>query len=302
MGDAAQIALTKEARRKNISFSTAATVAARFRRFAEYAKIKGVARMEDVTKAFIVAYGEGLARKVESSEMSASYAQNLLSAVNTVFRIVSPQGWASVSPTDDCGIAKRNFVRKEPTLDIFDCEQAVIYLRNKGLNRAACVAELGFRFGMRSKESSLFDAKKAEKEIDGWGFGTFTVEKGTKGGRKREASLQYREELEALNNAVAVQGSDRSIMPKEDTWKSWREHGLKKGREALHEIGIKGFHEFRAAYAAKRYKDIVIDWEAPCNGGVIFDKSEDLKARKIIAQELGHGRIDVVASYIGGRS
>jgi integrase len=155
---------------------------------------------------------------------------------------------------------------------------------------------------LRSKEASLLDAQKAEKELYGWFEGTFKVEKGTKGGRKREVRLQGYDEREALSNAAKIQGNGRSIMQKNDTWQTWRENGLRKGRETLQEIGIKGFHEFRAAYATRRYEEIVRDREAPCISGAIFDKEEDMRARKIIAKELGHSRVDVVSAYIGGRS
>jgi hypothetical protein len=36
-------------------------------------------------------------------------------------------------------------------------------------------------------------------------------------------------------------------------------------------------------------------------GGRIADPSVDAEARRIIARELGHDRIDVVAEYIGAR-
>jgi hypothetical protein len=42
-------------------------------------------------------------------------------------------------------------------------------------------------------------------------------------------------------------------------------------------------------------------WAAPVAGGEIADRDADREAREQIAEELGHGRIDVVSEYIGGR-
>ena len=63
------------------------------------------------------------------------------------------------------------------------------------------------------------------------------------------------------------------------------------------------FHELRAAYACERYEQIT-QCPAPINGGKCcqVDRNLDSEARRQISYELGHGRIDVVATYIGGRT
>ena len=74
-------------------------------------------------------------------------------------------------------------------------------------------------------------------------------------------------------------------------------------RETLHELGLKGFHELRAAYACERYQQLT-GHAAPVNGGHChrIDRDLDQQARQQISLELGHNRIDVVAAYIGGRA
>lgn len=299
--DAVRMELYRQALKKNMSFLTAQTLAVRFAKFHRFMKSKGISRLEIIDKELALEFGKSLAKKVDADEMSASYAQNLVSAINSVLIIARHSEWVPISPTLDCGIAKRKAVRVKPTLTIDQCERAVRYLRTKGHHRAATVAELAYTFGLRSKEASLLDTRIAKKEANEDFVGTFRVEKGTKGGRKRKVPIQYAEERVVLNHALETQGFGRSLMPEEDTWKTWRDKGLREGRDALHDLNIKGYHEFRAAYAAQRYASLVEYWEAPCNGGIIFDKCDDAEARAVIARELGHGRVDVVSSYVGGR-
>lgn len=299
--DAVRMELTRQVPKRSMSFASAQTNTERFSRFHKFMKSKGVAKLEDVSKELVIEYGLSLAELVEDEFLQAAYAHNLISAINSVLKLARSSDWVSVSPTKDCKLPNRSAIRTKPTLTLEQCEDAVKYLRAKGLERATCIAELSYMFGLRSKEASLLNLKEALKESDLHFEGTFTLDRGTKGGRKRKVLIKFEEERDALKKAAEIQGKGRSLMPSSDSWKSWRENGLRHGRDTLHDLNIKGYHEFRAAYAARRYVELVSGWEAPCNGGVIFDKNEDLKARKIIAEELGHGRISVVSSYIGGR-
>lgn len=72
--------------------------------------------------------------------------------------------------------------------------------------------------------------------------------------------------------------------------------------KVFHDQNLKGFHDLRAAYACHRYEQITAH-RAPINSGkcYLIDRRLDRKARVQISQEQEHGRIDVVAAYIGGR-
>lgn len=74
-------------------------------------------------------------------------------------------------------------------------------------------------------------------------------------------------------------------------------------REVLHEHGLKGFHELRAAYACDRYEHLT-GQAAPIYGSLRYgvDRGLDRQARRQIGLELGHNRVDVVSAYIGGRT
>jgi hypothetical protein len=97
-------------------------------------------------------------------------------------------------------------------------------------------------------------------------------------------------------------GCERNLLRPEDSFDSLVNNGeINLARRHLNEFGIKGYHELRAAWACERYMQ-----EAGCpapvmQGGRIADPSVDAEARRIIARELGHDRIDVVAEYIGAR-
>lgn len=110
-----------------------------------------------------------------------------------------------------------------------------------------------------------------------------------------------REALEFARQ-VSPAGSRNLIAPHE-SYLSILQGIVRPARDTLHARNLKGFHELRAAYASERYEQIT-QHRAPINGGECcqLDKPLDREARRQISYELGHGRIDVVASYIGGRA
>ncbi len=106
-------------------------------------------------------------------------------------------------------------------------------------------------------------------------------------------------------NAFAAQASpkgSRNLLAEDETYKGFHQTIVRPARELLHQNGLKGFHELRAAYACARYEQLTRH-PAPINGGRCYqqDRHLDAQARTQIGYELGHGRIDVVAAYIGGR-
>jgi hypothetical protein len=59
------------------------------------------------------------------------------------------------------------------------------------------------------------------------------------------------------------------------------------------------FHDLRAAYACERYKALT-GYDAPCIvGRRLAPRDEHQRAAERLAQELGHNRTDVLASYYG---
>jgi hypothetical protein len=101
---------------------------------------------------------------------------------------------------------------------------------------------------------------------------------------------------------ISPAGSSNLIAPNE-SYQSLLQKIIRPARDVLHSHNLKGFHELRAAYACERYEQIT-QHRAPINGGQCYqlDKNLDRKARMQISYELGHGRIDVLAAYIGGQT
>ena len=52
-------------------------------------------------------------------------------------------------------------------------------------------------------------------------------------------------------------------------------------------------------YACKRYRQLTGAAAPAVAGRRDVDKTTDRAARQVISRELGHGRIDVVAAYVG---
>lgn len=300
MSRAAGVFLSQAVSRGELSFSSAFTLEDRFSQFAQYAKEQGIGRMEGIDGYMVREFGRELAERVENQEISESYAQNLVSSVNTVMTLATKGDWQSVSPTKDCGISERSFLRQEApeSLNREIYESARDAVRSELGDRASAIVELARELGLRSKEASLIDAQKAyfqAKET-----GKVTISEGTKGGREREIPITSENQIQALQKAAEAQGEGRAMIPKGENWKSWREGQLREIREIVQEKTGGGLHDLRSAYACQRYQELT-GWQAPSAGGQIENRVIDREARERISQELGHGRIDVISSYVGGQ-
>lgn len=297
MASAGRIALARVQRAGGCSFSTVATVASRWSQFCEYAKFIGVGRMERINGDIVIRYAAHLKDLILEDELAVSTGQNYLSAINTVMHAVT--NWKSVNPVADCSMAKRNNIRTIPPASNETINFAIQTLNNSGLKRQALMASLAFQFGLRSKESSLVDyrnlLKKAQRDK------TVLIHKGTKGGRKRQIPLTSDEQINTLICASDFDSCEAKLIPDNQAWSVWRDGGLRDGRQILINCGLTGYHELRAAYACTRYKSLT-GYPAPCFEGFrLAGRNDDLEARYMIAEELGHGRIDVTGSYLGSR-
>lgn len=294
MGRAGQIALERACAAKSISFATAAKYGHDWKLFCAWAKERGAKQMERITPDMVRQYGRDLASKADDSILKPSTAQDRVTAVNRVMQFAG-SGWTSISSTKDCGISERSHVRVGAPAAL---DRSVYQARLASVNAAAsprgvAICELARNLGLRSKEASLFDANAGLKEARE--RGCISISDGTKGGRGRELPITSEAQIRTLELAAQAQGSARAVMPADQNWKQWRQGELRTVREAMG-----GLHELRSAYACERYAEIT-GHAAPCTGGQILDRDVDRGARLVISQELGHGRIDVAAEYLGGR-
>jgi hypothetical protein len=134
------------------------------------------------------------------------------------------------------------------------------------------------------------------------------IQDGTKGGRTGASAPRWIAVDDHIRGAlefarlVSPAGSRNLIAPNE-SYLSVLQEIVRPARDTIHAHKLKGFHELRAAYACERYEQITLH-RAPINGGKCCQLNQrlDQEARKQISYELAHGRIDVVAAYIGGRT
>jgi len=287
--------------KSGLSFSSIATLAKRWEGFCAWTKPQGIKRMEKIGRDDVIRYGAELAGKVRSGEMEASTAQNYVSAVNTVLGIARGDRALEVSPTADCGIGKRTGIATSSKA-IGETEHR--QLQESLPERLGAILELQRKFGMRFKESALLDARGALKTaLSDKGI---RIVDGTKGGRARTVPIVKKEQVDALVRAAAIQDG-RSMMPKASRYVDFQ-------RACYREFS--NWHGERHAYAQARYEALV---GAPCPvvAGIKHGKAHhvflaerlgitirqakacDIENRKIIAEELGHGRIGITNTYLG---
>lgn len=301
MAKAGQTALQNSVREGAVSFSTAATNGERWNSFTAWAKENDVKKMENVSPELVQKYGQELAAQVKAGDLAAATAQNYVSAVNSVMTIATKGEWQSVSPTKDCGIEQRSAGRQDApgALDREGYSRAVDAVRAEVGERAAAVVVLCRELGLRSKEASLLNARAALAEAQE--RGAVTITEGSKGGREREVPITSPAQMQVLERAAQAQGDARAVMPPDQNWQTWREGDLREAREVVQEHTGGGLHDLRAAYACERYQALT-GHAAPCTGGQIENRERDQAARLVVAEELGHGRAEVAAEYLGGRS
>ena len=288
-------------------FGTVASHAQRWQQFCKWARSShGINDACAVGQSLLEIYAADLAERVEDETLAVSYAQNLIVSANItlealrqdkIIRIDSPASW----------VGKRQTVRtKIPDgMDWADIDRLVARLRQKHLHRAAIIVLLCRSFGIRLREAVL--ANLADWHRQARERGQIDIREGTKGGRGKEVErwvpVSERGRV-ALREAVQVRnqlGGQNLLRPDETFDDLVNDGEVHRARKILHEFGIKGYHELRAAWACERYQEIS-GATAPILQLVTSPGQEiDDQVRLALARELGHDRIDVVAAYIGTR-
>lgn len=234
--------------------------------------------------------------------MKTSYAQNLVSSVNVTLAALRGDHAIEVSPSRLIG--PRTAVRTiaPEAMDRASVVRAGADLWARGHHSAACLIRLARDLGAREREACLLDCRQAL--MDARDRGHVFITRGTKGGRGRYIPRVVpvsEEALASLQQAAAVQGDGTNLIPPEMQFSKFRNHVVGVAIPALRRHGCRHIHDLRASYACWRYLQMT-GFAAPCvAGGRVADKNADLLAREVLAQELGHSRVDVIAAYVGGR-
>ncbi|WP_368607871.1 integrase domain-containing protein [Pseudomonas fulva] len=249
-----------------------------------------------------------LRQQIQQGELRIATAQNRLSSVNrTLAALRGNLDVRIVSPSQALG-QQRSIVRTRAPdgQDYQNVQRVAQVLAQQQHERVAAIVMLARTTGMRLREAILADLPRLHREAEY--LGRINIQDGTKGGRSGASAPRWviaNEEVKAalqLAREASPTGS-RNLLFRDENYALFMQRTVLPARATLHEYGLKGFHELRAAYACKRYEQLT-GLATPINGGhgCRTDRDLDHQARLQISLELGHNRIDVVSAYIGGRS
>ncbi|MDH3374814.1 MAG: integrase domain-containing protein [Gammaproteobacteria bacterium] len=285
----------------NGHYGTVAGHSERWRRFVAWCRDEQeICDSRLINSEVVQDYGKSLSDKVDAG-MSPAYAQNLLSSVNVVLEAMRGDRQIRVAPVEFVG--RRSRVRTNPPagLDQKVVHQCAEQLRQNGHERVAATAEVARAMGLRLKEASLLNARVALGQVKKHGAVNITA--GTKGGRGHRVDRWVPVSGAAIGclvRAANAQGKGRNLVPSNLTWKQWYSRVHHVWASVRGDYGLKKIHDLRAAYACDRYQQLTGSAAPVVASRRIADRSTDRAARLTIAQELGHARDDVVATYIGG--
>jgi len=267
----------------------------------------GINDARQIDRKVLADYAAYLRDVVGRGDLAVSTAQNRLSSVNrTMAALRGDQCVKLPSPSKALGMQRTAVRQLVPQgQDREQVKQIVDALCSHHHPRPAAIVLLARATGMRLREAILADLPRLSREANG--LGRINIQDGTKGGRAGASAPRWIVVDDHIRDAlgfareVSPEGSRNMIAPTE-SYLDFLQDVVRPTRDILHAHNLKGFHELRAAFACERFEQIT-QHRAPINGGHCcqVDSRLDREARKQISYELGHGRIDVVAAYIGGR-
>ncbi|MEX0167424.1 integrase domain-containing protein [Pseudomonas brassicacearum] len=268
----------------------------------------GLNDARQIGRQTLLDYAVHLRQQVEQGELAIATAQNQLSSVNRTMAALRGDQYVKVpSPSKAIGKQRTSVRTVAPKgQDYNQMKQIVDTLCEHQLPRAAAIVQLARATGMRLREAILADLPRLKREAEL--YGKINIQDGTKGGRSGASAPRWIMVDEHIRDAlrfakqVAPDGS-RNLLSPNERYLDFQQRIARPARNILHKHNLKGFHELRAAYACERYEQITRH-SAPVNDGRCYqlERHLDTEARIQISYELGHGRIDIVSAYIGGRT
>lgn len=268
----------------------------------------GLNDARQIDRQTLLDYAEHLRHQVEQGAIGIATAQNRLSSVNRTMAALRGDQYVKVpSPSKALGMRRTSVRRSLPQgQDPEHVKRIVDVLCEHQMPLAAAIAQLARATGMRLREAILADLPRLKREAEH--YDKINIQDGTKGGRGGATAPRWitvdDHIREALRYAEQVSPDGiRNLLAPNESYLDFQREIVRPARDILHTRNLKGFHELRAAYACERYEQITHHL-APINGGRCrhLDPRLDREARLQISHELGHGRIDVVSAYIGGRA
>ncbi|MCV4185466.1 integrase domain-containing protein [Pseudomonas aeruginosa] len=268
----------------------------------------GINDARQIDRKVLADYAAYLRDAVRRGDLAVSTAQNRLSSVNRTMAALRGDQCVKLSSPSKALAMQRTGVRRSVPQgqDRAQVKQIVDALCRHHQLRVAAIVLLARATGMRLREAILANLPRLIREANGQG--RINIQDGTKGGRAGASAPRWIAVNDHVRGAlgfarqVSPAGSRNLIAPHE-SYLNFLQEIINPARAILHAHKLKGFHELRAAYACERYEQIT-QYRAPIHGGqcCLADRNLDREARMHVSYELGHGRIDVVAAYIGGRT
>jgi hypothetical protein len=281
-------------------FSSQDTHEARWDQAVAFLKAQNIRDAHLIDQAALDSYAAEVADRVTDNLIGVRYAQNLLSTANVVLGAIREDNLVTVSPREWVGA--RTHVRNTIPggIDIATVSACMAELRGAGLPRSAAVVGLARSLGLRLRESILADLPRLAKEAEA--MGRVNIQEGTKGGRTAPRWVPVTANaITAIQDAIdASPLGSRNLLATGEQLVDLYFGEMRVARAILKRYTIKGFHDLRAAFACARYEQLC-GAPAPVIAQAIPDRDRDLAARETVGAELGHGRVDVVGAYVGGR-
>jgi hypothetical protein len=201
-------------------------------------------------------------------------------------------GRESVIPNENAslGIPERSFVSTEGKQLVLDVDKLVAVQDERVKLSLLLQAE----FGLRREESIKFQPGYAIR-----GNMLHLKASWTKGGLAREIPIRTADQRWVLEQVRNLAGKG-SLIPEERTYIQQ----LRVYEGELRKAGISRAHGLRHNYAQRRYEELT-GWKAPHVGGpkatelTPEQKAQDRAARLAVSEELGHGREEITAVYLG---
>lgn len=283
----------------------------RWQAFVRWCRSDDGPRLNDarqIDRQILSDYAAHLRHLVERGDLAIATAQNRLSSVNRTMAALRGDQYVKVpSPSKALDMQRTTIRTTVPQgQDREHMQRIVDVLCEHQKPRAAAIAQLARATGMRLREVILADLPRLKREAKQ--FGKINIQDGTKGGRSGASVPRWITVDDHIRDAlrfaeqVSPDGS-RNLLAPNESYLDFQRGIVRPARHILHQHNLKGFHELRATYACERYEQITHHL-VPINGGRCYqlDRHLDQEARVQISYELGHGRIDVVSAYIGGRT
>ncbi len=267
----------------------------------------GINDARQIDRKVLADYAAYLRDVVRRGDLAVSTAQNRLSSVNRTMAALRGDQYVKVpSPSKALGMQRTGVRKSVPQgQDRKEVMQIVDALCRHHQLRVAAIVLLARATGMRLREAILADLPRLSREAND--LGRINIQDGTKGGRTGASAPRWIAVNDHVKGALELArqispAGSRNLIAPHESYLSLQQQIIRPARGILHSRNLRGFHELRAAYACERYEQIT-QHRAPISGGQRsqIDRNLDREARRQISYELGHGRIDVVAAYIGGR-